>query len=134
MRVVRVAAGVLLAASLAAGCGGPKTGEVSGTVRYDGKPVEQGSIAFIPADGNGPTAGGAITDGKYSVQNVPAGTAKVRINADKGGERKIIYDNPTKPTVEAATGELLPDKYNKATELRYDVRPGQQTKDFDLPK
>lgn len=134
MRAVRVAVGFLLAASLAAGCGGPKVGEVSGTVSYDGKPVEQGAIAFVPADGNGPTAGGAIADGKYTVRNVPVGTAKVSINADKGGEKKIVYDNPARPTVEAATGELLPDKYNKATELRYDVRPGAQTKDFDLPK
>lgn len=134
MRVVRVAAGFLLAASLAAGCGGPKAGEVSGTVRYDGKPVEQGSIAFVPADGNGPSTGGEIADGKYSVPNVPAGTAKVIIHADKGGENKIIYDNPAKPVVKAATGELLPDKYHEATELRYDVQPGSQTKDFDLPK
>jgi hypothetical protein len=40
---------------------------VSGTVTYHGKPLERGTISFAPADGKGRAAGGAITDGRYSL-------------------------------------------------------------------
>jgi hypothetical protein len=40
---------------------------VSGTVKYNGKPLERGTISFVPADGKGRAAGGTITDGRYSL-------------------------------------------------------------------
>jgi hypothetical protein len=134
MRGLRAAGFFLLGAAVATGCGGGGgTGDVSGTVTYDGKPVEQGSISFVPADGKGPSAGGAIKDGKYEASKVPAGTAKVIINGAKVTGKKKMYDDPAAPYVQTAS-ELLPAKYNEATELRYDVRSGAQTKDFDLAK
>lgn len=131
LRGSRVPAAVLLA--LALGCAGAGTGDVSGTVTYDGKPVEQGAIAFVPADGKGPTAGATITDGKYTASKVPVGTAKVSITGVKVTGKKKMYDDPQAPLVQTAA-ELLPAKYNEATELRYDVQRGAQTKDFDLAK
>jgi hypothetical protein len=128
MRSLWVAAAVLMAA----GCGGG-AGEVSGTVTFDGKPIEQGSIKFTPEDGKGPTTGDAIKDGKYSVQKVPLGPAKVSISGVKATGKKKMYDDPKADYVQTA-GELLPDKYNSATELKYDVQPGRQTKNFDLSK
>ena len=51
------------------GCGGDsKMATVSGAVTLDGNPVETGAITFVPANGNAPTAGGQIKDGRYSVQ------------------------------------------------------------------
>src|SRR4051812_18552277 len=100
MRAARAAAGLLLALGLTAGCGcagGAGGGEVSGTVTYDGKPVEQGAIAFYPA--NGPAAGGAITNGQYTVAKVAVGTAKVRISGVKITGQKKMYDDPNAPVV-----------------------------------
>lgn len=136
MRVMRAASGLLLALGLLAGCsGGPAVGDVSGTVTYDGKPVEQGSIAFYPADGNGPTAGGAIADGKYSVRKVSPGNSKVRISGTRVTGQKKMYNDPGSPLV-TTSAEYLPAKYSdeKVTELRYDVQGGAQTKDFNLAK
>ncbi|OWK40888.1 hypothetical protein [Fimbriiglobus ruber] len=133
MRTVRATAVFLVAAGWLAGCGGPGTGDVSGTVAYDGKPVDLGSITFIPADGNGPTTGGTITGGKYAVANVPTGAAKVRINGAKVTGKKKMYDGPDSPVVTTST-EMLPAKYHDATELKFDVKAGSQTKDFDLAK
>lgn len=136
MNAVRAAAFFLLVLGLLAGCsGGPVVGDVSGTVSFDGKPVEIGSISFISADGSKPSAGGAIADGKYSVSNVPAGPTKVRISGVKVTGKKKMYDDPGSPVVETSV-EALPPKYSddKLTELRYDVQSGAQTKNFDLTK
>lgn len=136
MRATRVTAFVLLILGLLAGCGGGQaTGDVSGTVSFDGKPVEMGSITFLPADGNGPSAGGSITDGKYAVAKVPVGAAKVKISGALVTGKKKMYDDASSPVVTTST-ELLPAKYSdeKATELKFDVQKGPQTKDFALTK
>src|SRR5947208_16764882 len=104
MRTARVAAVGLLAAAVLAfvGCdSGPKTGEVSGTASFDGTPIEDGAIDFEAADGKSPTAGGTIKDGKYAVDKVPVGTAKVRIRGSKVIGTKQVYpgqaNSPTRP-------------------------------------
>jgi prepilin-type N-terminal cleavage/methylation domain-containing protein len=40
---------------------------VSGTVTYNDKPLERGTINFAPADPTGRAAGGTIIDGRYSL-------------------------------------------------------------------
>jgi hypothetical protein len=59
----------VLAAACASGCGSSST--VSGEVRYDGQPVQDGMITFLPADGKGPSVGGPITHGRYTVAGSP---------------------------------------------------------------
>jgi hypothetical protein len=133
IRAARAATLFLLAVLMVVGCGEIKMGEVSGTITYDGKLVEQGSIAFIPVDGSGQTAGSSIKDGKYLAQKVWVGMTKVRIMGAKVTGQKRMIDDPNSPLV-TTSAEYLPAKYNKETELTYEVRPGVQTKDFDLPK
>jgi hypothetical protein len=126
--VFAVAVGFLL------GCaGGSDTGEVSGTVTYDGKPVEDGAISFFPSDGKGPTAGGTIKNGKYTATKVPVGTAKVSISGSKVVGKKKVYDTPDSPEM-PVTKELLPEKYNTKTELTLDVKSGSNEKNWDLTK
>ena len=79
-----MAAALLLAA---AGCGGGDA-TVSGEVSYEGEPVTAGYITFAPADGKGPTAGGPIKDGKYTVEKVTPGPKVVRVEA--GGDSPSI--------------------------------------------
>jgi hypothetical protein len=116
------------------GCGDQKESEVSGTVTYDGKPLEQGSIRFSPVSGTGPSGGGAIKDGKYSAKNLTPGMSKVSISGTKVTETKKM-DYGSDGTQVVTTGEdIVPEKYNKASELKFELKPGSQTKDFDLPK
>jgi hypothetical protein len=124
----------LAAATLVVGCGdAEKLGNVSGSVSYDGKPVETGSITFTAVDGKAPTAGAEIKDGKYAATKVPAGAAKVSISASRVIGKKKAYNDAGSPEV-PITESYIPAKYNAATDLKYEVRTGAQTKDFDLPK
>lgn len=94
-RTPLVAGGLVLATLLAltAGCDtGPKKVAVSGTVTYDGKPVEYGTISFGPTNG-GPTAGGEINDGKYSVKDVTPGKNIVNINSAHKVTGPMSYDS-----------------------------------------
>src|SRR5438874_241891 len=78
---------------------GPPTAEVSGTVRLDGRPIEEGSIQFIPVEGTrGPSAGAPIEDGKYHIprkKGVTVGTNRVELRAFKNAGTKI--QDPTAP-------------------------------------
>jgi hypothetical protein len=127
-RLVRVAGtvGVLLAL---AGCG-PRVGYVSGTVTVDGKPAENGGITFFPEDGKTSVEGGNIKDGHYSVR-VPPGPKKVAINISKVVGKKKLYPTPESQEM-PMTKELLPERYNDQTELRLDVKPGANEKDWTL--
>jgi hypothetical protein len=136
MNITRgIAPTILLPAMLVlAGCGHSKVAEVSGTITYDGKPLQEGAIVFFPADGNGPTSGSVIQDGKYVAQKVWVGDAKIQITSPKDtGIKKKVYDTQDSPEVSITT-ELLPAKYNSASELKYTVTSGKQIKDFDLGK
>ena len=58
----RLLATPVLLLPLVLGCSQDTT--VSGTVTYDGKPVEDGFITFYPADQKGVNRGGEIRDGR----------------------------------------------------------------------
>jgi hypothetical protein len=115
--------GLILAIS---GCGS-KTYNVSGTVTFNGVPIPEGRISFVPEDSS-PGGGGAISNGRYSV-DVPPGKAKVQINASKlmklpEGEKGMY----------GKTGEMrdyIPSKYNADTELKADIS-GPAKLDFEL--
>jgi len=118
------------------GCTGSKNGEVSGIVTYDGKSIEHGSIVFLSTDGKGPTSGGMIDKGKYFVQNVPVGSAKVLIKAPKESKKMKMYDDPKADWVMQAGEELLPPIYSNenSTELKLEIKSGKNEKDFILSK
>src|SRR5262245_50489194 len=60
------------------GCGGNGS-TVSGTVTFNGEPIENGHINFYPADGKGAPVGGEIKNGKYTAKNVTPGKNKVEV-------------------------------------------------------
>lgn len=88
-----------------AGCGGESGGAravpAAGTVLHKGKPVESGSIQFVPAEGR--AASGAIENGKFTLSTyadgdgaIP-GTHQVAVSSTKqgtkikNGEPEIIF-------------------------------------------
>ena len=116
---------------LAAGCGEDSNlAEVTGSVSIDGRPVEKGSISFIPADGQGPTTGAEIVAGKYTSQ-APLGVSKVEIRVPKVVGKRKLYETPDSP-VQDLMEEVLPAKYNEQTELRIDAQRGRNEKNWDL--
>jgi len=122
--------GLAICALVAVGCDGSKFADVSGTVTVDGKPVETGSITFVPADGLSSTAGGEIKDGKYSVK-VPVGMMKVSISSPKAIGKKKLYATPDSPEG-TLYAEALPERYNEKTELTLDVKSGSNPKNWEL--
>ncbi len=125
-----------IVAVIAVGCSSePKRLEVSGTVSYKGQPVPSGSILFSPEDESVKSMGGsAVTNGQFKIPQATGllpGKYKVSISypdpkgpAPKEGEA---------PGESRETKELLPAKYNSATELRAEVRAGvENTFTFDL--
>ena len=119
-----------------AGCaGGDKRHAVSGTVKWQGKPLNQGSINFLPEDPALGTIGGAlIKDGQYSIpasQGLLPGRYKVTISSP---DPKKALDPDADP---GAPGPVYKDRvqprYNLNTILTADVKAdGKNTFDFEV--
>jgi hypothetical protein len=127
--VVRQVA-LLLAASglLIAGCGKNELGTVavSGTVTFDGKPLDNGTVRFVPVDQKGRMALGKILeDGKFVLatagsDGVIPGEYKISIQSQKmtaevpakdrelgiGGKESAIPDKFTKPETSGLTEKI----------------------------
>ena len=89
----------VVAICLVAGCGDGRVA-VSGAVTIAGKPVSEGTIAFEPADGNGPSAGGVIRDGRYSIEKsrgVLPGAKAVRVTVAEKTGRQVPAGPPSPP-------------------------------------
>jgi hypothetical protein len=114
-----------------AGCGdGTTTTQVSGTIKLDGQPIEQGAITFMAADGSTPTSGGEVKDGAYSAR-VHAGLMRVSISSAKVVGKKKIYPTPNSPEM-PITVEAVPAKYNTQTTLTLEVKGSKLAQDYDL--
>jgi hypothetical protein len=134
MRLRRWAgAAALLAAALAvAGCGGEKTGDVTGTVTVDGQPPPNGSsIRFAPTDGKSSGGGGQIESGKYSVSGVAVGPAKVTIIVPKFAAEKKALAGPGGEG-DRVVGEVVVTDEGGSTDLTYEVKPGRNEKNWSL--
>jgi hypothetical protein len=58
----------LLAAPLAAGCGGPKFLKVTGRVTHKGQPVPSTQLRFMPDNGERPSNGQTDDDGNFTLR------------------------------------------------------------------
>ncbi|QEL13372.1 hypothetical protein [Limnoglobus roseus] len=115
------------------GCdSGPPAGDVSGLVTLDGKPVDNGYVNLLPADGKSPSSGGEIgPDGRYRVRKASVGVMKVEIRSSKVTGKKKLYNTKDSPEQEIRQ-EILPTKYNNPTTLTYDVPAGASEKNWEL--
>jgi hypothetical protein len=93
----------------ALGCGkqNANQGAVSGTVRLDGRPVEQGSMLLTPIDGTeGAVTGGTIEEGQYRLSGAAAaavGWNRVEIRAMRKTGRMV-------PKPFAPVGEMVAEQ------------------------
>src|SRR5262245_7328863 len=129
-----------LAALSIVGCrGGAEpldTGNVQGVIRVNGKPQPSLRVRFMPdrEKGNGkPAFATGFTDqqGKYTLtyeyHNKEAPGAPV-------GWNRVVLDDTTRKPGQPWT--LFPQTYSSPTEtpLVYEVKPGDNTIDIDVPK
>ena len=113
--------GLFLSLACAGGCSAEAgKATVSGEVTLDGKPLKEGVIRFVPADGNSPTADAAIVDGSYQA-TVPVGAKRVEISAPKVVGKRKMYNTPQSPWVDEVA-ELIPALYNVKSILTAEVK------------
>jgi hypothetical protein len=126
----------------AAGCSS-NTASVSGTVTYDGQPVGTGEVTFTPVDGIGPTSGGRIKDGQYTVDGLTPGRKTVKVMAVKAVPFARSTEEMARRAAEnKSKGDgsglidpadtIPPDaEGNNAT---HEIKAGKQTLNLDLKK
>jgi hypothetical protein len=121
------------------GCGGPATGNVSGTIKYKDKPLTAGSILFI--NDKGKSAQGTIAEGKYSVEKAPVGEVKIAVQVPTpatGRTAEFIAKYPKDAKSADAYKKVdvvpIPNHYadQSTSNLKYTVVSGNQTHDIDL--
>ena len=95
--------------------------EVTGHITFNGKPVEGGTITFVPSKEKGakPIAAEVTKDGTYRLEKVPVGEYKIKIAPHAGQEK--------------AKG-AVPAKYrsDETSSLRLQVKEGQNSHDIVL--
>src|SRR5262245_20234373 len=134
MRLVRSFALSGLLLGLTAGCGNDSSfGDVRGEVTFDGRPLKEGVVRFVPVDGKAPTASALIVDGKFA-ERVPVATHRVEISSPKLPKGVISAREMKRGTVDegVALEEMIPERYNSRSTLTKEIRPGVNQVRFDL--
>src|SRR5262245_13854905 len=123
--------------ALLTGCGGSGKSGVSGTVSFDGTPIDSGSILFIPATETGHQerqVSAEIKDGTYTLppDKAPApGKYRVQISwRKKTGKQVDAAGDPGNKIDD--TREGLPTKFNRDNTLNVEITSGDNTHDFPL--
>jgi predicted small lipoprotein YifL len=122
------------------GCGesGPPAeprASVRGSITWEGKPIEEGTISFVPVgDTKGSPAMATISGGQYTLNRTmgPAiGPNRVEIIGNRDTGKRI-------PAAPPATGEIpqyeqfVPEKYNTRSRLETEIKAGDNKVDYDL--
>ncbi len=133
VRVYLVFVACALTAAFCGGCGDrglPERVVVSGTVTFNGKPVPEGLIRFVPGPTSMvPVTGARIKDGAYKADKkggVPIGTHKIEIEA-----LRSVDPNPSQPadtnvlhSSEMWLRQYIPAKYNRLSQLEITIESG----------
>ena len=135
------------------GCGGsensyegPQRAAVSGAVTFEGKPIEMGSIRFIPIDSTMRPVSGLIGQGTYSIEEGKGpnlGEYRVEILAmdvsestgedeDADIEEEYSDEEEMEGSENPQTENMIPRKYNYDSELTITIDSASVIKDFDL--
>ena len=109
-------------ATLLSGCGGsgPEVAPVSGRVTLDGAPMAGSRIKFQPEAGGGsPSYGTADQDGRY-VLGYKRGQPGALI-----GSHTVSIERGARDDADKSKPQPLPARYNTASELRKEVKAGE---------
>ena len=119
------------------GCrgGDSNVGLVTGKVMVDGEPIEKALVSFSPTSGRGSMAytdENGVYELAYTRDQMGAVIGKHKVTVETKRDGYTDYDNGGKKV--KARKEILPKKYTdfKTTELKADVKQGDNKFDFDL--
>jgi hypothetical protein len=119
------------------GCGSG-TAEVTGTVRYNGKPLPSGTVQFLGSDGV-PHSAPIQADGTYTAR-VPVGPAKVIVSCvdetrlNQFTARSADRNGRGAPVPPAGGFSLIPQRYAdwNSSGLTVTIESGRTVQDFAL--
>ena len=113
---------------------------MTGTVTLDGKPLSGIAVVFQPESGR-PARGMTNAEGKYELtyirqtKGTKVGPNRVEIAPSEDGEveENESSDEESQAAKPAKSGKpKIPARYNVQSELKADVKAGQNTFDFNL--
>jgi hypothetical protein len=111
---------------------------VRGEVKLEGKPLKQGTIKFVPLDGQGTESGAAVADGAYTVpaQNgLKPGKYLVQLSA---GDGKTPHDEEIAApggSANIVSLDLIPEDWNVRSTQQVEVKKGEaNTFNFNVPR
>jgi hypothetical protein len=119
---------------LIVGCGDSSHALVSGKITMDGKPLADAAVMFQPMGGKmNPGAGSSgrtDANGEYTLEVIGGGKGAVigkhRVEIHPTVDGSADDDRPRPPKMK------IPLKFNLQSTLTYEVKPGNNTANFDL--
>ena len=120
----------------------PELGQVTGTIKLDGQPVVGIDVVFQPESGR-PARGRSDAEGKYELyyirdtKGTKVGPNRVEIAPSEDGaienESEGADEESKTMAKQPAPGKpKIPARYNVNSELKVDVKSGNNVVDFDL--
>lgn len=143
LTIIILVAVFLLSACIGCGPARPQTVPVAGRVTYQGKPVPEGRITFLPDHGR-PAIGTIQTDGSYRLTTFQAGDGvlpghyRVTIESmrvSRGSQPKSLQDELRMGMGDVSAMEsLVPQIFSSphSSTLTAEVKKGENTINFDL--
>src|SRR5579883_2480231 len=132
--------GALAAVALAGGCGDSYGGRcaVSGTIMFQGKPLDHGQITFVPTSpGLATQAGTDIRAGRYAIaraKGLVPGKYRVIISSGDGVTPADPSGGPPGPSGNFSSKERIPSAYNTGSRQEVEVtKQGPNQFDFTIP-
>ncbi len=114
---VRATLVVVLPLLVCWGCdGGTPLGSVTGTVTYNGQPVDRGEIRLISLEAGESTDAGVIIAGRFSFL-ASGGTRRVEIR----GSRPLPAQQQTEPEMGLMYEDYIPARFNTQSTLSAEI-------------
>jgi hypothetical protein len=121
----------------------PELGEVRGTITLDGKPLSGVVVLFQPDNGR-PARDVTDAEGNYELKYIrdtmgtKIGHNRVEIAPNEEGDDEEPIESTSEDgepiSLQPLTSDkpMIPARYNTKSELEADVKPGENTFNFDL--
>jgi len=106
---------------------------LSGSVSWEGTPVEKGYILFVSTSG-GKSSGGQIVDGSFELvekKGVPRGKYKVKITANRPSGKKVPDSDFPDELIDEIE-QYIPKRYNDQSDLTLEVDGPLDALSYDL--
>jgi hypothetical protein len=121
------------------GCSDPHAGlsEITGVVKLVGEPLKDGSISFVPQEGQGTQSGAPIVNGAYTVprkNGLKAGKYLVKITAGDGRTPSNEEAGNPGGSTNIVSVDQVPEDWNTKSKKEVTVKANEPNKfDFDIP-